>query len=52
MKNVATALVIAFLGAVTLPVFAADEPKTADECKKVHAGDDAKIEACIKDLKK
>lgn len=32
--------------------FAADEPKTADECKKVHGGDDAKIEACIKDLKK
>ena len=56
MKKLATAVIIAFLGSITLPVLAADKPadkpKTPEECKKLFTGDDAKIKACLDDLKK
>jgi hypothetical protein len=52
MKKLAAALMFAFLGSITLPVFAADEPKSPEDCKKMNAGDDAKIKACIDGLKK
>lgn len=52
MKKLASALALAFLASITLPVLAADEPKTPEDCKKMHAGDDAKIKACVDGLKK
>ena len=52
MKKLAAALMFAFIGSITLPVFAADEPKSPEDCKKMNAGDDAKIKACIDGLKK
>jgi hypothetical protein len=52
MKQAITAILFAFIGSAVLPVFAADAPKTPEECKKAHAGDDAKIQECIKALEK
>lgn len=52
MRKLAAALIVAFLASITLPVMAADEPKTPEDCKKMNAGDDAKIKACIDGLKK
>jgi hypothetical protein len=48
MKNLAiVAMLPSLFAAVALPVFAADPPKTAEECKKTFAGDQAKIKACM-----
>lgn len=52
MKKLATALMISMFAAVTVPVFAADPPATAEDCKKAFEGNDAKIKACIAELKK
>jgi hypothetical protein len=52
MKKTIAAVLFAFVGSAFLPLFAADEPKTAEDCKKMNAGDDKKIEACIKSLEK
>jgi hypothetical protein len=52
MKQTIMAILFAFVGSAVLPVFAADAPKTPEDCKKAYAGDEAKIEACIQSLKK
>jgi hypothetical protein len=52
MKKLATVTLLAMFAAFTMPVFAADPPATADDCKKAFEGDDAKIKACIAELKK
>jgi hypothetical protein len=52
MKKLAIALLASLFTAIALPVFAADPPKTPEECKKAFEGDDAKIKACLDALKK
>lgn len=52
MKKTIAAMLFAFVGSAVVPVFAADAPKTAEDCKKMNEGDQAKIEACIKSLEK
>jgi hypothetical protein len=52
MKKLATAVLISMFAAFTMPVFAADPPATPEDCKKAFEGDDAKIKACIAELKK
>jgi hypothetical protein len=52
MKKLASVTLLAMFAAFTMPVFAADPPATADDCKKAFEGDDAKIKACIAELKK
>ena len=52
MKKLAIAMFASLITAVALPVFAADPPKTAEECKKAFEGDEAKIKACTDELKK
>ena len=51
MKNLMSMLVFAVVAAVSLPAFA-NAPQSAEECQKAHAGDHAKIQACISGLKK
>ncbi|MEO6423730.1 MAG: hypothetical protein ABIR84_13935 [Candidatus Nitrotoga sp.] len=54
MKNFVNILVFALVSAVTLPALAKtppSTPKTPADCQKVHAGDEAKIQACIDGLK-
>jgi hypothetical protein len=52
MKMLTSAVALAFLASIAAPIFAADEPKTQEDCKKMNVGDDAKIKACIDGLKK
>lgn len=52
MKKLVSALILGFIASLTVPVFAADEPKTPEECKKMAAGDEAKEKACVDKLKK
>ncbi len=52
MKKLAIAMLASLFTAIALPVFAADPPKTPEECTKAFEGDDAKIKACIAELKK
>ena len=51
MKKLAMALLVSLFAAITLPVFAADPPATAEDCKKAFEGDDVKIKACVAELK-
>ncbi len=52
MKKVIAAVIFAFAGSAALPLYAADQPKSPDDCKKAYEGDQAKIDACIKSLEK
>lgn len=55
MKNLVNMLVFALATVVTLPALASAHPSTPQspaDCQKSHAGDDAKIQACIDGLKK
>ena len=52
MKKLAIAMLASLFTAIALPVFAADPPKTPEECKKAFEGDEAKIKACVDELKK
>jgi hypothetical protein len=52
MKNIMSMLVFALVSMVALPSFAAGGPQSAEDCIKVHAGDQVKIQACIDGLKK
>jgi len=55
MKNFVSMLVFALMSAVTLPALASTPPSTPQspaDCQKIHAGDDAKTQACIDGLKK
>ena len=47
MKKLATVLMFGFISALAAPIFAADEPKTAEDCKKMAGGDEAKEKACL-----
>ena len=51
MKKLAMALLVSLFAAITIPVFAADPPATAEDCKKAFEGDDVKIKACVAELK-
>ena len=51
MKKLAMTLLVSLFAAITIPVFAADPPATAEDCKKAFEGDDAKIKACVAELK-
>jgi hypothetical protein len=53
MKKLVSIL-FAAIAAFSLPmiVSAQDKPQTPEDCKKVFAGDDAKVKACIDGLKK
>jgi hypothetical protein len=35
-----------------LVTLAQDKPQTPDDCKRIYAGDDARIKACMDSLKK
>ena len=52
MKNLMNMLVFTLVSVVTLPSFATSTPQSAADCQKTHAGDNAKIQACIVGLKK
>lgn len=59
MKNLVNMLVFALASVVTLPALASTpsapsgpHPQSPSDCQKSHAGDDAKIQACIDGLKK
>ena len=52
MKKLVSALILGFVASLAVPVFAADEPKTPEDCKKMAAGDEAKEKACVDKLKK
>jgi len=55
MKNLVNMLVFALVSVVTLPALANpphSTPQSPADCHKSHAGDDAKIKACIDGLKK
>ena len=52
MKKLASALVVGFIATLMLPVFAADAPKTPEDCKKMAAGDEAKEKVCLDKIKK
>ncbi|WP_239292784.1 hypothetical protein [Candidatus Nitrotoga sp. 1052] len=52
MKNLMNMLVFALVSVVALPSFATSVPQSAADCQKAHAGDNAKIQACIVGLKK
>lgn len=55
MKNLVNMLVFTLVSVVTLPALANTPPSTPHspaDCQKSHAGDDAKIQACIDGLKK
>jgi hypothetical protein len=52
VKKLASALLLGFITSLTLPVLAADEPKTAEDCKKMANGDEAKEKACLDKINK
>jgi len=56
MKNLVNMLLFALASFVTLPALAnppsTPHPQSPADCQKSHAGDDAKIQACIDGLKK
>jgi hypothetical protein len=59
MKNLVSMLVFALMSAVTLPALAStpssapsSAPQSPADCQKIHAGDEAKTQACIGGLKK
>ncbi len=52
MKKLVSTLIFGFIAALAAPVFAADEPKTAEDCKKMANGDEAKEKACVDKIKK
>ena len=51
MKNLIGMLAFTMVAVVSLPAFA-NAPQSVEECQKAHAGDHAKIQACIDGLKK
>jgi hypothetical protein len=52
MKKLVSALLFGFIASLALPVLAADEPKTAEDCKKMANGDEAKEKACMDKINK
>jgi hypothetical protein len=52
MKKLTIAILASLFAAFAMPVFAADPPKTPEECAKAFEGDEAKIKACVAELKK
>ncbi len=52
MKNFMDMLVFAVAVFVALPSYATSTPQSAADCQKTHAGNHAKIQACIDGLKK
>jgi hypothetical protein len=52
MKKLIGVLVAAIGLSMPLVTLAQDKPQTPEDCKKMSAGDDAKLKACLDSLKK